>query len=488
MKRLQALLAVAGAFAGLGGCATNPVTGQQDFVLMSETQELGLGSESHAEVLKEYGEYDDPALQRYVQQTGERLAATSHRADLVYRFTVLDSQEVNAFALPGGYIYITRGLLAHLNSEAELAAVLGHEIGHVTARHSVRQYTATQAAGIGATIGAIFLPELRTAAGNQLVNVFGTALLRGYGREHELEADRLGAQYIARQGYQPLAMIDVLRTLKGHEQREIELARREGREPRAYHGIFSTHPDSDTRLKEVVGEANALRPAGMPQLGREQFLAAIDGLIVGDSPREGFARGDSFYHPQLQFALRFPAGWTIKNRPDRLLFLAPQGAAMLQLTAEDLNKRLAPRDYLTDRLRLSGLFAEGAISPAGLPGHSAVAKVTTPAGRREMRFAVVYWDNKAYIFAGAVDERANIAVYDTAFLDTIRSFHPIGPREQGLMTPLRIHLATVTPGMSFQALARESPLPNDAEAQLRLLNWRYPAGEPQPGEVLKLIR
>jgi predicted Zn-dependent protease len=117
-----------------------------------------------------------------------------------------------------------------------------------------------------------------------------------------------------------------------------------------------------------------------------------------------------------------------------------------------------------------------------------VAKVTTPAGRREMRFAVVYWDNKAYIFAGAVDERANIAVYDTAFLDTIRSFHPIGPREQGLMTPLRIHLATVTPGMSFQALARESPLPNDAEAQLRLLNGRYPAGEPQPGEVLKLIR
>src|SRR3972149_4360146 len=178
------------------GCAVNPVTGQQDIVLLSEEQELALGRKTHQQVLQQYGVYDDQELQAYVKNTGEKLAAQSHRRDLVYRFTVVDSKEVNAFALPGGYIYITRGLLAYLNSEAELAAVLGHEIGHVTARHAVRQYTAAQLANIGATLGAVFIPGMN-AAGNQLVQLFGTALLRGYGREHELEADQLGAEYLA---------------------------------------------------------------------------------------------------------------------------------------------------------------------------------------------------------------------------------------------------------------------------------------------------
>ena len=168
------------------GCAVNPVTGQQNIVLMSEQQEIALGRKSNQQVLQEYAAYDNPELQAYVQKVGQELAAKSHRTDLVYRFTVLDSKDVNAFALPGGYIYITRGLMGYLNSEAELAAVLGHEIGHVTARHAVRQYTAAQLANIGATLGAIFIPGMNTTASNQLAQLFGTALLRGYGREHEL--------------------------------------------------------------------------------------------------------------------------------------------------------------------------------------------------------------------------------------------------------------------------------------------------------------
>ena len=172
-----------------------------------------------------------------------------------YHFTVLDSTEINAFALPGGYIYITRGLLAYLNSEAELAAVLGHEIGHVTARHSVRQQTSARAAGVGAGILSILLPELANAGLGQTVNVLGTALLSGYGREHELEADRLGADYLAHSGYDPQAMLAVIRTLKEHEILESRLAREEGRRARIYHGVFSTHPDNDTRLREIIAHA-----------------------------------------------------------------------------------------------------------------------------------------------------------------------------------------------------------------------------------------
>ena len=182
--------------------------------MISENKELEMGRTYHPQIIEQYGRYEDEALQRYVQDVGQRLAAVSHRDDLVYRFTVLDSPVINAFALPGGYIYITRGMMAYLNSEAELAAVLGHEIGHVTARHGVRQQSAAQAASLGYTLGAILLPGLRTAGAQDLFNVFGGALLSGYGREHELESDRLGAEYLARSGYPSEAMIEVIGVLK----------------------------------------------------------------------------------------------------------------------------------------------------------------------------------------------------------------------------------------------------------------------------------
>ncbi|MGQ0658555.1 MAG: M48 family metalloprotease [Chromatiales bacterium] len=476
-----------GSVLALGGCATNPVSHRPEFVLMSENQELAIGRKMHAQVLKEYGQYPDPELQTYVQQVGEELASASDRPQLIYRFTVLDSAEVNAFALPGGYIYITRGILAYMNSEAELASVLGHEIGHVTARHAVRQYTAAQAASIGASIGSIFLPELRTFGGGQLVNLLGTAFLRGYGREHELEADGLGARYMARNGYDATAMLDVLGTLKNQEVFESVLAKQEGREPRVYHGIFSTHPDSDARLKEVVGAARALQTGGADRRDRERYLSHIDGMVVGDSAREGFVRGQDFFHPDLGFGLRFPDGWTVKNRPDRVLFIAPQGKALLQMSAEDLNKRMPPRQFMIDRMGLSKLSHEGRLSPAGLEGHTAVAPARNPKGVREARFCVIYFNNKAYIFAGLVEDRESITVFDTAFLDTARSFHPLAAAERSELTPLHLRVTQAQSGTTFASLAHTSPYPTNAEERLRLLNGRFPSGEIQPGEKIKVV-
>src|SRR5688500_13212218 len=245
------------------GCAVNPVTGKQNFTVMSEADEMRKGQQAAAEIGKAYDVYDDlPALQAYVNEIGQNLAKKSHRPQLDYHFTVVDSPQVNAFALPGGYIYVTRGILAYLNSEAELAAVLAHEIGHVTARHSVRQYSAATAANVAAAVGglaaALFMPQLggQLAQGIQsLLGITGTALVSGYGRSHELEADRLGAEYLARSGYDPQAMIKVIGVLKNQELFDIEVAGQEGREPRRYHGLFATHPDNDTRLQAVVGEA-----------------------------------------------------------------------------------------------------------------------------------------------------------------------------------------------------------------------------------------
>src|SRR3989344_796841 len=208
-------MVVAGSTAG---CAMNPVSGTPDLVFMSESSEINIGSQNDAKIRKQYGVYDNPELQAYVEQVGQKLAALSHRPGLTYHFTVLDSPEVNAFALPGGYIYITRGILAYLNSEAELAAVLGHEIGHVTARHGVRQYTAATATGF---VGAIIGVATGIGATQDLFNnVFGNAILSGYGRDHELESDRLGAEYLARAGYDPQAIIQVIGILKNQEEFE----------------------------------------------------------------------------------------------------------------------------------------------------------------------------------------------------------------------------------------------------------------------------
>ncbi|NCP80514.1 MAG: M48 family metalloprotease, partial [Gallionella sp.] len=229
----------------LAGCAANPVSGKQDFVMMSEAQEIALGRSADAEVRKQYSVYQNPELQSYVNGVGQALASRSHRSNLNYHFTVVDSAEINAFALPGGYVYITRGIMAYLNSEAEMAAVIGHEIGHVTARHGVRQQSAAQATSLGITLASIFVPELNSRAGQDLSNLLGGALLSGYGRDHELESDRLGAQYLARTEYDPQAMIRVVGVLKNQELFDAEIAKQEGREPRRYHGTFATHPDND---------------------------------------------------------------------------------------------------------------------------------------------------------------------------------------------------------------------------------------------------
>ncbi len=484
MKALRLLLLMLLPLAG--GCATNPVTGDQDIVFMSEQQEIDLGRQSHAEVLKAFGEYEDPELQRYVQRIGKRLAANSHRPELIYRFTVLDSKDINAFALPGGYIYITRGLLAYLNDEASLAAVLGHEIGHVTARHSVQQYSAAQLANIGATLGAIFVPGMNNAGAGQLVNILGTAILRGYGREHELEADRLGATYMARSGYDPQRILDVLGVLKDQQQYAAEIARAEGREPSSYHGLFATHPDNDTRLQEIVSTAQTLKTTGEPVIGRDQFLQLIDGMVYGDSTRDGIIRGNTLYHGDLDFALKFPRDWRIDNQPAVVVATAPDGEAQLLLQAEDLGKRMSPRDYLLGRLQPDNVTAEDESRINGLPAYTMRSSVNIPSGRRPARFTTIFHRDKAYTLIGV--NKTTGPDYDDAFLRSARSFHALTPNERSLARPLRLSITTPAASQGYAELARQSPLEYFAEQRLRLLNGDYPDGVLEPRRRIKIVQ
>ena len=486
-RYLRLLLLLPGLAAALiAACAVNPVSGGRELALLSEADELRLGRENDTEVRKQYGVYANARLQAYVQQVGERLAAKSHRPQLQYRFTVLDSPDVNAFALPGGYIYITRGIMAHLNSEAELAAVLGHEIGHVTARHAVRQYSAAVAANVGFTISSILVPELGSRAGQSLLNTLGSALLSGYGRDHELEADRLGAEYIARSDYDPQAMIEVIALLKNQEVFEKTLAAKEGRAPRVYHGVFASHPSADERLQQVVGEADKHRSATNGRVERTAYLKLLDGLAWNDSEAQGVRRGADFYHQGLDFAVQFPAGWRVDNNPERLLAVNPGQDALVEMQTTDKGNVRTPQEYLVVGMKLRDLHATQALKVNGLPAYAGITRMQTPFGPRDTRVAVVFLHGQAFRFFGAA--RAANGAVERAFLDTVQSLHALRPEERALARGQRITLITARASDNFAALARRVPLKNEPEAILRLLNGKYPQGEPAPGELVKIIR
>lgn len=464
----------------LAGCAVNPATGQSNFVMMSEQQELDLGRRYNQQILKDNPRYADEKLQAYVQQVGERVAKHSHRNQLSYEFTVVDSPDINAFALPGGYIYIHRGLLAYLSSEAELAAVLGHEVGHVTARHSVQQQSQSTAWGL---LGQAVAIGTGVGAAADVTSVLGSAFVRGYGRDMELEADGLGAQYLARSGYDPQAMIEVVKVLKNQEDfaRDQAAARGEAQSSGGYHGVFDTHPDNDRRLQQVVGPARALA-TGQQEVNRDAFLKRLDGMPFGDSAETGVRRGQRFYHAGLNFTLAFPAGWSLLNRPDALIGHTADQQAFIAMTLEDNPQKLAPTDLLRQRVGNQRLVAGVELQQAGLKGYSAVLPGNAP-----KRVAMIEHGARTYLFVAAVRGQTSLESQDAQFLSVIKSFRPMTGAEIKKAQPMRLRMVKVKPGQTLESLAKQSPLPGDALKTLRLLNNLYPSGQPRAGDWLKIV-
>ena len=473
MKRLVFLFLIL----SLSGCAVNPVTGKQDFVVLSEEQEIQMGREYNARILRQYQIYEDEKIQNYVQSIGESLAKKSHRPNLIYRFTVLDSPEINAFALPGGYIYINRGLMAYMSSEEELAAVLGHEIGHVTARHSVRQYSQAQLMGV--LSAAIEINSGRTAG--DLANLASGALLSGYGREMELEADDLGAQYIYQDGYSPQGMYDVLAVLKDQEIYSKKVAKQRGIEPRNYHGVFASHPSNDKRLQEILDNVSQNFVKGTNK-SKSNYLAMIEGMVFGDSQQAGVTRGNEFFHGPLNLYLSSPENWEIINNANSLVFKAPFGEATLQVTLEDLNFVESPEEYLKRFVR--NTTDEEVLMIDGLSGFTA----KTYRSGRTTRMAVIFKDDKAYQFIAYLKDRdGDFSSYDLQFMNIIKSLRSLTEKELKYSQPLRIKTYKVRQGETYESIASTSSITLNPEDQLRLLNGDYPDKELTVGRVIKIV-
>ena len=269
LTRTLSIFAISTSLA-LTACSVNPVSGKKEVPVISEEQEIQMGLQAHQGILKKQTPYNNARLQAYVNSLGQQLASKSHRNNLRYTFTVLDDPSVNAFALPGGYVYVTTGLMAYLNSEGELAGVLGHEIGHITAKHGVQQADAGMATSV-----LVGLMTKKAGGNSKVLNQLGSAMLSGYGRKHELQADRLGAEYLANVGYNPKNMMDVIGVLKAQE---VYASRQQKRSSGSYHGVFSSHPSNDQRLQEVVNAAKKISSASSRPANRDAYLRQINGL------------------------------------------------------------------------------------------------------------------------------------------------------------------------------------------------------------------
>ncbi|MBW3630919.1 MAG: M48 family metalloprotease [Gemmatimonadetes bacterium] len=342
--------------ATLTACATNPVTGRRQLALVSESQEIQMGQQAAQEVRTSIGLVENPALQAYVQRIGAALAARSERPTLPWSFQVVDDATPNAFALPGGPIFVTRGLLALMDSEAELASVLGHEIGHVTARHSVSQISRAQLAQIGLVLGQVLVPQTQ-ALGGVAESGVGLLFLK-YGRDAERQADDLGFKYALTDGYDVREMADVFEAL----QRASADKQEQGRLP----GWLATHPGEPERIQAVAERVAALTTPVPTRTGATEFLNSIDNLVYGENPRAGFFRGSTFYHPDLQFRIDFPQGWQTQNLPQAVVAGSPRQDGVMQLTLANGGAQAAAQQFLgqqgiqplqTSRQNIQGLPA-----------------------------------------------------------------------------------------------------------------------------------
>lgn len=467
---LRQLLCAAGMVALVTACASNP-TGGANFVLMSESTEIEKGRELHQEMLNQNQVYNDAELVAYVNRIGQKIAAISHRPELEYVFTVIDSPDINAFALPGGFVYVNRGLLTYLNSEAQLAAVLGHEIGHITARHAVRQQTAARSAN-AASIALIFATGVDLRETTSLIS---GALISGYGRDMELEADSLGAEYLYKAGYDPNAMVEVIEVLKNHED---FMKRTSNRTAVAYHGLFASHPRNDTRLQEVVGKAGTLSAQQVVQKDPAEFRSQMTGLIVGPSPQNaaGGEQRNRYYQSLLNYTLIFPEGWLKEETTTTVTGLSADGGSRLKVEAQRLQNAKDPRLFIRENLGIEDLQRSEALNQFGLSGFTGINP-----GSGE-RVAVLYYGPRAFILTGSAGEGSS----DDQILESIRSFRPIQRNETLFANPVSLSYIQADGRIKYADLATQTRLPEHQEEMLRLLNGDYPFGEPKAGQWVKI--
>lgn len=455
-------------------CAVNPATGRRELMLVSESQEIQMGRESDPQVVAAYGLVDDPELQEYVSRIGQQMARDSERPDLPWSFKVVDEPVVNAFALPGGFIYMTRGILAHFNNEAELAGVLGHEIGHVTARHSASQMSRQQLQQVAVVGGMIASEAFRNYGG---IAVAGLQLMNlSYSRDDELQSDRLGLRYMTREGYDPDELIGVFEMLAA-----VSGSSSGGRVPEWQ----LTHPYPENREDGIRQEIEATGVSHDGTVDRDAYLDMIDGLIYGPNPRNGFFEGSRFFQPDLAFELTFPSGWQTVNQNTMVAAISPQENAvvMLEFAADAASADAAMDAFLSQE----GITGGGAsrVSISGLPAVRSTFEVQTQDATLRGEVAFLEYDGNVYRILGYASS-ADWSQWASAVRGTINSFAPVTDQRILGVQPQRLDIVTIRQPISLTSYVQQNPQPVDIEVLVRL-NRTEPGAVLSAGTRLKVV-
>jgi len=489
MKRFPLIaLCVAAAAVYTVGCASNPATGGKNVVMGSMDGEKKTVQKHHQEIVKALGLYDDQAVQEYVNLVGQRVAKVSDLPNEEFKFFVIDDEAINAFTTGCCNVYVNRGLLLNINSEAELAGVLGHEIGHVTARHPARRQTRGVAASLGAMAAAILTGS--NAIG-QLANIGAQAWMQGYGRENEMEADRLGMKYMTKAGYDPEQIGKVFVMFQAGEKFERQRAAAEGREPRLYHGVFSSHPSPDERAVQAAKGAANIKdaPPGGWLVRHDEYLTTINGIAYGTSKAQGIVRDNRFYHADMGITVAFPRGWTIDNQRDSLIAFTPKRDAFMKVLVDRKPDKQAPREFLLTRLQGASVFkGEPFTSSEGNEGYAIVARTGSPIDNGPVRWAAVYRGQSVFVIAGASRSALNgVPEIDGLVMSVAQTLRGLRPSEFPLAEPYRIKVVKATDKTSLSDYAADMPEDKYKKETLELINAMYPNKKPAPGALFKIV-
>jgi predicted Zn-dependent protease len=448
-------------------------------IAITDAGEVKLGWELYEEITSETPIYDDPELTAYVDEIGQRMAAQSGRSNLEYHFTVMDDFDVNAYATPGGFIYVNRGLLLYLTSEAQLAAVLGHEVGHVDGRHYSRQKTASTGSLL-LTIASIFTTGSGDAA--EAAQLLSQAAVSGYGREMELEADGYGAQYLRAGGYDPAAMLEVINVLKNHTRFRKEIARAEGTSQGTYHGVFATHPRYDQRLREVISEAGeALEETKYG--ANDEFRVSTEGLLYGGGtqPANYEEEPDRYTDKAEAYSIKFPEDWEAAKE-EKTIAKSPGGDPRIEIDVLERGDAAEPEGFIRDELDIEQLFGAADLRIGGLKAHGGVVPTTGSSGSEQM--AVVFSGKRAYVIRYYSEDKK----VTEEFQEILATFKPFRTQVASELKQPRIKYVVAKPGLTYKKLASVLYLGKYGEEQLRIINGAYPHGEPEPGEWIKIVQ
>jgi len=465
----------------LSACSTNPATGQRQFTaLMSPAQENQIGAQQHEAIVEQFGgEYDNPKLQAYVRELGARVAKNTERADVKYKFYLLDTPVLNAFAVPGGYIYTTRGVVAAANSEAELAGVLAHEVGHITGRHSAERYSKGILTAVGVTVASA---AIGNAAAARALGIGANLYSTSYSRGQESQADELGVRYLHRSGYDTFAMAGFLGQLEADHQLQQKITGKKNNVPT----FFSTHPNTAGRVV-TASQIASTYPKGSSKQGRNRHMSMVNGMMYGDSSKQGFARGQKFYHPELGFTFTAPNGYRIVNQTNQVLSVSNNGSVVI-LDVRDNKGRENPYNYIRrtwfkgeqlsdlENTTINGMRAATGSFDGQVDGRAVKIRVV----------AIEYSPTQIFRFQLGIPQGATAATVN-ALKNTTYSFRRMTAAEKKSVRPQRVRVVTARNGDSIKSLSNRMDFANLKVERFIALNGLESSDKIVSGRKYKIV-